>query len=122
MIRIFLPINTKERQQLKGQVVDIVRGRTIPTRIGILSVKRAILAHGGSAAQELDIREIDFVNEAHFPVSPLVASAVKPALHIHLASLGKVLVAKLRQSPPRAHIEPFGFLPLLSGAGGIAAA
>ena len=122
MIRIFLPINPKERQQLKGQVVDIVRGRTIPTRIGILSVKGAILAHGGSAAQELNIREIDLVNEAHFPVSPFVASAVKSALDIHLASLGKVLVAKLRQSPPRAHIKPFGFLPLLSGACRIAAA
>ncbi len=56
MIRIFLPINPKECQQLKGQVVDIVRGRTIPTRIGILPVEGSILANGGSAAQELDIR------------------------------------------------------------------
>ena len=122
MIRIFLPINPKERQQLKGQVVNIVWGRTIPTCIGILSVEGALLANGGSAAQKLDIREIDFVNEAHLPVSPLVASAMKPAFNIHLASLGKVLVAKLRQSPPRAHIKPFGFLPLLTGAGGISAA
>ena len=122
MIRIFLPIKPIEGQRLKGQVVYIVRERTIPTRIGILSVEGAILANGGSAAQELDIREIDFVNEAHLPISPLVASATKPALHIHLASLDKVLVAKLRQSPPRAHIKPFGFLSLLSGAGGIAAA
>ena len=122
MIRIFLPINPKERQQLKGQVVDIVRGRTILTRIGILSVEGAILAHGSSATQELDIRESNVVRDAHLPVPPLVASTAKPALHIHLASLGKVLVAKLRQSPPRAHIKPFGFLPLLSGAGGIAAA
>ncbi len=108
MIRIFLPINAKERQKLKGQVVDIVRGRTIPTRIGVLSVEWSILANGGSAAQELDIGEIDIVRNAHLPVSPLVGSAVKSAFHIHLASLGKVLVAKLRQSPPRAHIEPFG--------------
>ncbi len=56
MIRIFLPKNPKESQELKGQVVNIVRGRTIPTRIGILSVEGAILAHGGSAAQELNIR------------------------------------------------------------------
>ena len=122
MIRIFLPINPKKRQELKRQVVDIVRGRTIPTHIGILSVEGAILANGGSTAQELHIREIDIHGEAHLPVSPLVAAAAKPALHIHLASLGKVLVAKLRQSPPRAHIKPFGFLSLLSGAGGIAAA
>ena len=122
MIRIFLPIIAKERQKLKGQVVDIVWGRTISTRIGILSVEGAILANGGSAAQELDIRETDVVRDAHLPVSPLKASTAKPALHIHLASLGKVLVAKLRQSPPCAHIKPRGFLPLLSGAGGIAAA
>ncbi len=122
MIRIFLPINPKGRQELKGQVVDIVWGRTIPTRIGIFSIEGAILANGGSAAQELDIGEIDIVRNPHLPVSPLVGSAVKSAFHIHLASLGKVLVAKLRQSPPRAHIKPFGFLPLLSSAGGIAAA
>ncbi len=64
MIRIFLPINPKDRQQLKGQVVDIVRGRTILTHIGILSVEGAILANGGSATQELHIREIDFHREA----------------------------------------------------------
>ncbi len=122
MIRIFLPINAKERQKLKGQVVNIVWGRTIPTRIGILSVEGAILANGGSAAQELDIGEIYVVRNAHLPVPPLVGSAAKPTFHIHLASLGKVLVAKLCQSPPRAHIKPFRFLPLLSGAGGIAAA
>ena len=122
MIRIFLPINPKECQELKGQVVDIVRRWTIPTRIGILSVEGSFLANGGSAAQELDIRESNVVRDAHLPVPPLEASAAKPALHIHLASLGKVLVAKLRQSPPRAHIKPRGFLFLLSGAGGIAAA
>ena len=122
MIRIFLPINPKECQKLKGQVVDVVRGRTIPSPIGVLSVEGAVLANGGSSAQKLDIRERNVVRDAHLPVPPLEASAAKPALHIHLASLGKVLVAKLRQSPPRAHIKPRGFLFLLSGAGGIAAA
>ena len=56
MIRIFLPINPKECQKLKGQVVNIVWGKTIPTRIGILSVEGAIFANGGSATQKLDIR------------------------------------------------------------------
>ena len=95
MIRIFLPINPNERQELKGQIVDIVQGRTIATGIGILSVEGAILANGGSTTQELDIGEIDVVRDAHLPVSPLEASAAKPTLYIHLASLGKVLVAKL---------------------------
>ena len=122
MIRIFLPIKPKERQELKRQVVDIVRRRTIPASIGLLSIEGAILANGGTAAQELDIGEIDVVRNAHLPVSPLIGSAAKPPLHIHLASLGKVLVAELRQSPPRAHIKPFGLLPLLSSAGGITAA
>ena len=56
MIRIFLPINPKERQELKGQVVDIVRERTILAHIGILSVEGAILPNGGPTAQELHIR------------------------------------------------------------------
>ncbi len=96
MIRIFLPINPKECQKLKGQVVDVVRGRTIPSPIGVLSVEGAVLANGGSSAQKLDIRERNVVRDAHLPVPPLEASAAKPALHIHLTSLREVLVAKFR--------------------------
>ena len=40
----------------------------------------------------------------------------------HLLSLGQVLIATVRQLAEGGAVEPLGFFPLLSGAGGVSAA
>ena len=76
---------------LKRQVVYFVHWRAFVARTAIVSIKTVgtILVTGSlGTAQELDVGQIYFVDEAGLAIPPFIGPAVKPAHNVDLTSLG----------------------------------